>query len=560
LALLKTTKMYFMKLFFIFLNLLFFSFSALAGDEKTIESSPAEVTVFLSGAELRYQTELKFNEGQNTFRFIGLPSSINLNSISFNLGESIKILSISGEINYEGKLKASKERLLLEDSVNYFEEEQTKLANELAVWKAEGDLLEANKGRIGGSNGASLLDLQNFATYYRNRTKEIAEKSREINKKIADIQKKNSKLIKALDKIKAQDATPAFELTLIAIAKEAKNIQAKWSYVITEAGWSPLYDLRAKGVDKPIQFTYKGNIFNNSGVNWQKVKLTLSTADVMQNTTPPDLTAWKLDFVNNNDYQQMSNNYNYNIQQQALSMNELDESRAGSVDRAGNMSVAYADIAVSELSTEFDIKELYSIPSDNKAYAVEINEYQLKADYNYVCTPKLDKDAFLIAKILGWETLNLIEGAANIYYNDSYIGKTTINLRKADDTLQVSLGRDKKVIVNRIKKQDFSSRKFLSSTVRELYTYEISVRNTNNTPIYLELIDQLPVSSNSEIEVEVLEISSAARNAETGLLTWKVNLAQGEAKTYTLSYAFKHPRSKKVNVNRTKMQRQYYKK
>lgn len=551
-----------MKHFFIFFNLFLFSFSALAGDEKIVESSPAEVTVFLSGAELRYQTELKFNEGQNTFRFIGLPSSINLNSISFNLGESIKILSISGEINYEGKLKISKERLLLEDSVSYFEDEQTKLANELAIWKAETDLLEANKGRIGGSNGASLLDLQNFATYYRNRTKEISEKSREINKKIAALQKRNSKLIKALEKIKAQDATPAFELTLIAIAKETKNIQAKWSYVITEAGWSPLYDLRAKGVDKPIQFTYKGNIFNNSGVNWQKVKLTLSTADVLQNTTPPDLTAWKLDFVNNNDYQQINSNnyYNNNVQQQQLSMNELDESRAGGVDRAGNMTVAYSDIAVSELSTEFDIKELYSIPSDNKAYAVEINEYQLKADYNYVCTPKLDKDAFLIAKILGWETLNLIEGAANIYYNDSYIGKTTINLRKADDTLQVSLGRDKKVIVNRIKKQDFSSRKFLSSTVRELYTYEISVRNTNNTPIYLELIDQLPVSSNSEIEVEVLEISSAARNTETGLLTWEVNLAQGEAKTYTLSYAFKHPRSKKVNVNRTKMQRQYYKK
>ncbi len=540
----------------------FVSFFSYAGDEKIIESSPAEVTVFLSGAELRYQTELKFLVGQNTFKFVGLPSSINLNSISFGLDESIKILSISGEINYEGKLKPSKERLALEDSVAYFEDEQQKLQIELAVWKSESDLLEQNKGRIGSNNGLSLLELQNFGTYYRNKTKEIAEKTKEINKKIANLQKRGKDFFKALEKMKAKDIAPAFELTLIAVAKEAKTVQARWSYVITEAGWSPLYDFRAKGVDKPIQFTYKGNIFNNSGVDWQKVRLTLSTAEGSQNTTPPELTTWKLDFSNPNDYSQnLYYSNNANIQQQVMmSADEMEESRAGGVDRSGSRVEAYSDIAVSELSVEFEVKELYSIPSDNRAYAVEINEYQLKADYNYVCTPKMDKDAFLIAKILGWETLNLVEGVANIYYNDSYIGKTSINLRKADDTLQISLGRDKKVMVNRTKKQDFSSRKFLSSTVTELYTYEINVRNTNNAPIQLDLLDQLPISTNSEIEVEVLETSSAIRNFATGLLTWKVNLAQGEAKNFTLSYAIKHPKNKKVNVNRMKMQRQYNKK
>lgn len=543
------------------LSILFLSFFLtylpLYSQVNVIQSMPTDVTVFLSGAELKHQTELKMNAGQNEFRFVGLPSSINPNSISFNLGENIKIISISGEINYQGRVKPSKVRQVLEDSAKYFEEELSKLNNELEVWEVEKKLLQANQSRIGGNDGVSVLDLQSFTTYYKTRTKEIAENITAQNKKIAQQQQKAKDILKNLEKMRAKDATPAFELTLIVNAKEAKISQAKWSYVVNEAGWSTTYDMRAKGVDKPIHFTYKGNVYNNSGIDWTKVKLKLSTADVMQNATPPDLTSWKLnyetnDYYNNNMMQQQM--YQSNVNMDVMSNESVD---ATTVSRTA--SVSFSDVAVSELSTEFEIKELYTIPSDNKAYAVEINEYELKANYNYVSTPKLDKDAFLMAKILGWESLNLIEGEANVYYNDSYVGKTFISLRKADDTLEVSLGRDKKVIVNRVKKQEFSSKKFLSSTLTETVSYELSVRNTNSMPIYLELKDQVPVSANSEIEVEILDISGAILNKENGLLFWKVDLAAGETKTYKLSYAIKYPKGKKVNLQRMKMQRQYKK-
>lgn len=524
--------------------------------ETVIESSPTEVTVFLSGAELKHQNDLKLSAGQNTFRFIGLPSSINPNSISFNLGEDVKIISISGAINYEGKAKYAQPKATLRDSITNYENEIIKVNNEIEAWQSEKNLLQQNQGRIGSANNVSIADLQNFAAHYRTRIREVNAKLFEQNKKLATLKGKLD-IAKVMEQPLPKDTTPAFELSLIVAAKEPKTIAAKWSYVINDAGWSTAYDMRAKGIDKPIRFTYKGNVYNNSGIDWKQVKLKLSTSDVMQNATPPYITSWKLnfetlDYGTNYMYQQQSNQTMNNISMGGIE-NDNDEVLSRSA------SIPMADIAVSELSTEFDIKELYTIPSDNRAYAVEINEYELKAAYNYVSTPKMDKDAFLMANILGWESLNLIEGEANVYYNDSYVGKTYINLRRADDTLEVSLGRDKKVIINRIKKQEFSSKNFLSSTLTETFAYEITVRNTNTMAIDLELKDQVPVSGNSEISVEILDISGATINRENGLLFWKMNLAAGESKTYKLSYAIKYPKSKKVNVQRLRTQKQYKK-
>lgn len=541
---------------FAFVLLFASSFSFAQAVETIISSPPSEVKVFLSGAEVRHKSELKLVAGQNTIRFVRLPASINMNSVNFGLDEKVKILSVSGEINPTGWEKNSKEYRFWRDSVEYVNEEIAKINFEIEGLNAEQNILKSNQSRIGTGGSLSVLDLQNFSKYYSERFKDLEEKQRKQKQKIEKWNERLATINGHLKKVQTKESNAIFEIKLVVIAKEPQTLTTEWSYVITEAGWSPLYDLRSEGIGKPIAFTYKGDIVNNSGVDWKNVKLTLSTADVMQNTTPPYLTAWKLDF-NDNELNYYSNNM---VQQNQMMQNrmELDDSNAGvGIDRSGSLTGTFSDVAVSELSTEFEIKELYSIPADNKSYSVEVNEYQLKADYTYVCTPKMDKDAFLMTRIVGWETLNLIEGNANIYYGNSYIGKTYINLRRANDTLDVSLGRDKKVIVNRIKKQDFSSRKFLSSTVRELFTYEISVRNTNNTPINIELKDQVPTSGNSEIEVEILETSNANRNTDSGILTWNVTLAQGEAKTYTLSYAIKYPKNKKVNLNKTKMQRQY---
>jgi uncharacterized protein (TIGR02231 family) len=532
----------------------------MAQEQQTFETSPKEVVVFLSGAELRHETPYQLKAGQTQLKFVGLSASLNLNSISLNFGEKIKIIAVTGEMSKATQRKPSKKTLFWLDSVKYYQKELAKMKIETDALEAEKDVLNANKARIGMNNAVSIADLQNYGNFYKTKMKEIALQLQELTLKSEALKQKSLHSQTQLAEEQQKDATPTYELNVLVSTQEAQKGSLAWSYVVYQAGWSPIYDVRAKGIDKPIQFTYKGNIFNNSGIDWKDVKLTLSTADPTQNAVPPYLTKWTLDFDNANYYN--SNFYQSNaLQQQQVLMNNADFDRGITENEttvSRSPSEPLSEVVVAELSTTFEIKDKYTIPADNQAYAVEINQYALKAEYNYVCMPKLDRDAYLLARIAGWESLNLIEGDANVYYNDSYIGKTSINLLRAKDTLEVSLGKDKKIMVSRVKKQDYSSKKFMSSTVTETFEYEIVVRNTSALPIQLQLKDQVPVSGNSEIEVEVLNTSKAEKD-DNGLLTWKMNLAANETQTVGLSYSIKHPKNKPIMLQRMKNQRQYKK-
>jgi uncharacterized protein (TIGR02231 family) len=149
--------------------------------------------------------------------------------------------------------------------------------------------------------------------------------------------------------------------------------------------------------------------------------------------------------------------------------------------------------------------------------------------------------------VADWEKLNLLPGEANIIFEGTYIGKSYIDPGSTLDTLNLTLGRDKRVVVKREKVVDYSSVKFLGSNKRQIFTYEITVKNNKKEKIQMLLKDQYPISSSKDIEEELLESSGAEVNTDTGVLTWKLQLAPGESKKYRISYSIKYPKEKMVN-------------
>src|SRR5690606_26218480 len=136
-----------------------------------------------------------------------------------------------------------------------------------------------------------------------------------------------------------------------------------------------------------------------------------------------------------------------------------------------------------QTSVNFEIDVPYSILSDNKSYSVDMVSYKLPADYQYFSVPKIEKDAFLIASINDWEQYNLLEGEANIFFEGTYVGKTLLDVRYASDSLQVSLGRDKNVVVDREKITNYSSKNFIGSRKEENRDWRISVKNNKSERI-----------------------------------------------------------------------------
>ncbi|MFN8888686.1 MAG: DUF4139 domain-containing protein, partial [Cyclobacteriaceae bacterium] len=201
---------------------------------------------------------------------------------------------------------------------------------------------------------------------------------------------------------------------------------------------------------------------------------------------------------------------------------------------------------VKQTNFEFTIDEPFSIKSDGEVRATDMIEYELPALYEYFCIPKLDMDAFLVAKVLGWDEYNFLDGEASLFFEGKFIGKSVLDTRLASDTLTLSLGRDANVLVKREKVKELTSRQTVGSNQKAMYAFDISVRNKKANSISIVIEDQIPIPNTKEIDIDKLEDSKAVYNEETGLLKWRKTIKPGTTETIKLRYSVKFPKSSNI--------------
>lgn len=206
------------------------------------------------------------------------------------------------------------------------------------------------------------------------------------------------------------------------------------------------------------------------------------------------------------------------------------------------------EVGERKTSVEFKIDIPYTIPSESKSTSIDMMTLLLPADFHYQSLPKYDTDAFLIAKVRNWEQYDLLEGEANLYFENTFVGKSVLNTRFVSDTLDISLGRDMGVIVKREKRKDFTSQRFIGSNKVETRSWEISVRNNKKENISIEISDQVPVSKNKDIQVDIIDLSGGSLDKDKGLVSWTIELEPGKSKSVILSYSVKYPKDKNLLI------------
>ena len=159
------------------------------------------------------------------------------------------------------------------------------------------------------------------------------------------------------------------------------------------------------------------------------------------------------------------------------------------------------------MNTNFEIDLPYNIDSDGEIHSVTIKEEKIEAVLKNYAVPKLDRDAYLLAEIADWQKLDLLPGLANIIMDDTYVGRSAIDPNNTADTLNLSLGKDKRVAVKRAQLKEFTSTKTSGNNTKQTFTYELTVKNNKTTQVDLLLKDQYPLSSSKEIEVKLDESS-----------------------------------------------------
>lgn len=612
------------------LLLVTFLVSAIAFAQKPIFTSAKvkAATVYFNAAELQQTTSVNLPVGTSEIVIKNVADYLNENTVQIGAPSSVTVLSVQFTQNYISEYEIDESNPAIKkvrDSISIVAKLLTK--NNIKVTSINNSIgiLEKNQ-TVGGTSGLNVTELMKLVDLNITKRTELASQMDDLrnygdklNIKLADL---NKKLTINTQK---EDKTSKGKLVLQVMNEVAGNVNLDINYITNAATWNPFYDLRVESVKDPINMMYKAQVSQNSGIDWKKVKLTLSSGNPNQNNQAPLLSSWFL------RYQEEGKDYNYyrgNVYKkeltQAANPNVIQslEGRLSGLQIANAMGIEskdtkivlrgarnmtgdnqalvvidgaisddetlkqmppetiksvnvlkgaqasalygeqgvngvvvvttkqmddYTEINENQLNVSFDIDIPYDILSNGKAHSVALKEIKLPATYKYYAAPRVDKEAFLLAEINDYSKYNLLPGEANIIFEGLYVGKTNINPNQTADTLNLSMGRDKKISIKREKVVDKSGTKFLSSYKEQTFTYDLTVRNNKKEEVQMLLKDQYPLSTDKDITIEVLDDGNAKVNTETGIMTWELKLAPNETKKIRISYKVKYPKDKVID-------------
>ncbi|MCB0557795.1 MAG: DUF4139 domain-containing protein [Lewinellaceae bacterium] len=514
--------------------------------EEGTQDTPStikEVTVFRQGAEVRREGKVSISAGRSVLKFSGLSPNLNPQSLQFTATGDFTILSVSHQLNYLTEPKPTREIEALEGRKKQFEQ-QFKRENALGqVFQEEEALLLANKQIGGQQTGVPIDGLKATAEYFRQRLREIKLEQLEIAQRKETLQDSINRLALQLQQLNAAGQARSVSEVLVAVdAPGAVRADFSISYLVSQAGWSPLYDLRVKSVGQPVELGYKAQAYQQSGEDWTNVRLTLSTGKPMSTAQRPVLNTWWL-----REYLIAAVAGRSEMQKMDLEIE--DEMDAGTLTSRAIPAQGPQVQAYDQATTfEFQIKTPYDIPSDGQQYVVSIGEETLPASYEYYAAPKLNPHAFLTANVTGWEQYRLLSGPANLFFEGAYLGKSQLNVNVASDTLSFSLGIDEGIVISREKEKQFTDKQFIGNKKTQTIGWEIEVRNSKRGPISIVIEDQYPVSTTEEIEVELGAHKGATVDKDNGKLRWELELESGKTEKLGFRYSVKYPKKMHVGL------------
>ncbi len=279
---------------FLSLAVLLLAFPLLAAEPTGVTSQIKEVTVFLQGAQISRQAKVNIVKGTSTLIFRELPVDIDPQSIQARGEGNFVILSLLHQVNYLAGAHKTAGIQALQDTLKMLENKLAEVNGKQAVLKSEEELLVANRNLGGNDRTITMAELKLAADFYRSRLTEI---------KMAQIKlaTETGKLTEKIEKVRNQLSTidvnkPTSEILVNITAEEASAGTLWITYTVNNAGWYPEYDIRAKDVQNPVQLSYNAKVYQNTGEDWNKVSIKLSTANPQQRGEKPVLNPWFIDF------------------------------------------------------------------------------------------------------------------------------------------------------------------------------------------------------------------------------------------------------------------------
>ncbi|AZA82697.1 hypothetical protein C1637_20365 [Chryseobacterium lactis] len=523
------------------LILITFSVAFVKAQEIKKEIEVKQATVYLQGAKVFGSTSVSLQKGKNSVRIVNLPNNLDENTYKINLEKNTTLLSVTPQNNFlktdelsDGERKLGEERKKLQRQAGL-------LAIQIKNLAGEQNIINDNLKVSTNDKSTPQEQLIKLTEFYRKRMLEIDNQVFSLNEQKNILDESIAKLDKQSAEEQTHKNTNRKELLLEILADNETTLNLGVSYIVSDAGWVPSYDLRAQSVKKPLEMVYKGKIYQKTGQDWKNVKLFVSTYRPSYNQDRPILSP--LYVAEYTVYSPQLEIADYKLKKETAAVNayQMREDIA-----AKPSQIPIASVSDSQMNVIYELNYNQTILSQEKEQYVILDKKQIDATYKYHTVPKLNNQVFLMAFVKNWQTLNLITGEANIYFDDNYIGKTTITSNYVKDEFPISLGVDERITVKRIKLEDKTSQKSMNSNKWETESYQISIRNNTKESIELEVLDQLPISENSKIQIKAIETGGGNLDEKTGSILWNKNINSGGSDKINFSYEVKYPKEMQI--------------
>lgn len=548
--------------------------SLFANEPVNVKSSLTGVTVYMQGAQLQHKANYTIKAGVSEVIVEGISPQISASTIQVKATGAVVILDSKYEFYYPqpatntntGELPPKIRAAIkaLEDSLRLVNFELRDINDEIEVLVAARKIIISNGAVKGqGKVNDSIQLLKSTVDYY-------TTKVSELNKKISSLDRqkvKKADLIASLDTrlndlrnyAEQNNPTPEIKgiprIVITLMAKEAATGRIDLTYFASNAGWTPLYDIRSEAASGKISLTYKAQVRQQTGLDWNDVKLSISTNNPYANKTKPELNPWYIDYqVYRKELEEktkMRSDAYFNapsVNSQMMNMGFAYTQESSMNDEIAQTPEAFTTVVQQLIAAEFKIDLNYSIASDNQVRMVLVKQSELNTSFRYYAVPKLDPGVYLVAQMTKLDELQLVPAKANIFFDGTYIGETYIDPTTMDDTLNLSLGKDPNIIVKRTLLKDQSKERIIQDKKERNFAYSIEVRNLKSSEIDLIIQDQVPLTTNPEITIEKSIIGKGTLDEKTGLVEWKLKLKAKENQTFDYEFKVRHPKDKVVQI------------
>ncbi len=505
--------------------------------QDRVKSKLRNVTVYTSGAMLMHEANVPLRKGNQVIQIAGVSNNIDASSIIVSLPNQSMLLSVSPKtVNVQKTNLNTSERRLV-DSFETVTELKKKIEYEMSTENFAIGLIKKND-QIFSSKENTTDDV----------IKAYAEYKKLINASQANLQRDQLRLnevkktLKSLkEKINEQNLWTKNETVVeILVQNEAtinKNINL--SYYTPEAKWVPSYLISNEDAQPMISIDYKAIVRQNTGFDWKSVDLSISTGNPQKSSLQPTISTWFLRYYTpQRDYYSMASNSGKTIRANNYEMNAAKED-----EKSKKVSVSTQDLVTTSV---FDIETPYDVVTGNVPVLAKLKRYNVPALVYFYCVPKLDKDVYLLAAFSFDEASELIPGEALIMNSGDYVGKTVLDPYAISDTLRLSLGRTPVVQVKReMIKSSCKTNTFGGKTTTTRY-YDFKTYNGLKRKIRLIVKDQIPISTDKAMTVELLEKADGVKDENSGIITWDYDLSPNASRSFQFGFEVKHPKDKSI--------------